>query len=82
MACLAPYCSSVVPRASCKQKSQAGCCYHFFITGEHISASQCFLIRNLGIPSVIVKFLKGLVYMHNSNFDAVILIHVEQTSLR
>lgn len=82
MANLAPCCGSVVPRASCEQQSQAGGGCHCFSPGEHISASQCLLVRNQGLSSMVVKFLKVLLYMHNSNFDPFILFHVEQTSLR
>lgn len=82
MANLPPCCSSVVPRASCEQQNQAGSGYHCFSPGEHISASQCLMIRNLGLPSMVVKFLKVLLCMCNSNFGPFILFHVEQTSLR
>lgn len=82
MANLAPCCGSVVPRASFEQQSQADGGCHCFSPGEHISASQCLLIRNLGLPSMVVKFLKVLLYMHSSNFYPFFLFHVEQTSLR
>lgn len=82
MANLAPCCGSVVPRASCEQQSQTGGGCHCFSPGERISASQCLLIRNLGLPSMVVKFLKVPLYMHNSNFYPFFLFHVEQTSLR